>query len=69
MATYQGNALTRNLSGNARPQSSQLAEPVWTDLWTKRVDSILTQEEEEEDEEEEEKEEAQAGDDLSNLSL
>ena len=26
-----GNALTRNLSGKVRPQSSQLAEPLWTD--------------------------------------
>ena len=26
-----GNELTRNLSGNLRPQSSQLAEPLWTD--------------------------------------
>ena len=25
------NKLTRNLSGNIRPQSSQLTEPVWTD--------------------------------------
>ena len=26
-----GNKLTRNLSGNTRPQSSQLTEPLWTD--------------------------------------
>ena len=26
-----GNELTRNLSGNIRPQSSQPAEPLWTD--------------------------------------
>ena len=26
-----GNELTRNFSGNIRPQSSQLAEPPWTD--------------------------------------
>ena len=26
-----GNELTRNSSGNSRSQSSQLAEPVWTD--------------------------------------
>ena len=26
-----GNELTRNLTGNIRPQSSQLAEPLWTD--------------------------------------
>ena len=25
------NELTRNLSGNTRPQSYQLAEPLWTD--------------------------------------
>ena len=29
--TYPENELTRNLSGNIRPQSSQLAEPLWTD--------------------------------------
>ena len=26
-----GNELTRNASGNTRSQSSQLAEPLWTD--------------------------------------
>ena len=26
-----GNELTYNLSGNTHPQSSQLAEPLWTD--------------------------------------
>ena len=26
-----GNKLTRSLSGNTWPQSSQLAEPLWTD--------------------------------------
>ena len=26
-----GNKLTRNLSGNIRPQSSQFAKPLWTD--------------------------------------
>ena len=30
VGTYQGNKLTRNSSGNACPQSSQLAEPPWT---------------------------------------
>ena len=29
------NELTRNLSGNIQPQSSQLAEPLWTDLGIK----------------------------------
>ena len=29
--TYPVNKLTRNLSGNTRPQSSQLTEPLWTD--------------------------------------
>ena len=29
--TYQENELTRYSSGNTRPQSSQLAEPLWTD--------------------------------------
>ena len=31
-----GNELARNLSGNIRPQSSQLAEPLWTDPGIKR---------------------------------
>ena len=31
-----GNELTRNLSGNIQPQSSQLAEPLWTDPSIKR---------------------------------
>ena len=35
--THPGNEFTRNSSGNACPQSSQLAEPMWTDLWPKRV--------------------------------
>ena len=29
--TYHGNEFTRNSSGNARPQSSQLTEPLWSD--------------------------------------
>ena len=29
--TLSGNEPTRNLSGNIRPQSSQHAEPLWTD--------------------------------------
>ena len=35
VGTYQGNEPTRNSSGNARPLSSQLAEPQWTDPWQK----------------------------------
>ena len=35
--TYLGNELTRNSSGNIRPQSSQLAEPLWTDSGVKSV--------------------------------
>ena len=31
VGTHQGNELTRNSSGNAGPQSSQLDEPLWTD--------------------------------------
>ena len=31
VGTYQENELTRNSSGNAPSQSSQLAEPLWTD--------------------------------------
>ena len=32
---HRENELTRNSSGNARQQSSQLAEPLWTDPWPK----------------------------------
>ena len=31
VGTYQGNELTRNSSGSARPLSSLLAESLWTD--------------------------------------
>ena len=31
VGTCQGNELTRNSSGSPRSQSSQIAEPVWTD--------------------------------------
>ena len=34
-----GNKLTRKLSGNIRPQSSRLAEPVWTDPGIKSENS------------------------------
>ena len=34
--TYRENKLTRNSSENARPQSSKLAERVWTDPGLKR---------------------------------
>ena len=30
MGTSHGNGLTRNSSGDTRPQSPQLAEPLWT---------------------------------------
>ena len=31
VGNLSGNKLTRNLSGNIQPQSSQFAEPLWTD--------------------------------------
>ena len=31
VGTYRGNELASNSSVNSRPQSSQLAEPLWTD--------------------------------------
>ena len=34
------NEPTRNLSGNVRPQSSQLAEPLWTDAGLKSEISV-----------------------------
>ena len=39
--TLSGNELTRNLSGNTRPQSSQLAEPPWTDHGLKSGPDVL----------------------------
>ena len=35
-----GNQLTRNLSGNIQPQSSQLTEPLWTDSGLKSGISV-----------------------------
>ena len=35
-----GDELTRNLSGNIRPQSSQLAEPLWADPGTRSEISV-----------------------------
>ena len=35
-----GNELPRNLSGNTRPQSSQLAEALWTDSGRKSGISV-----------------------------
>ena len=35
-----GNTLTLNLSGNIRPQSSQLAEPLWIDPGVKSGISV-----------------------------
>ena len=35
-----GNELTRNLSGNIRPQSSELAEPLWTNSGMKSVITV-----------------------------
>ncbi|WP_293715622.1 hypothetical protein [Thiolapillus sp.] len=52
------NELTRNSPGNASPQSSPLAQPLWTDLglkewnWCAGADVNLKEEEEVEGEEE-----------------
>ena len=43
MGTYQGLELTGNTSGNTRPQSSQLAEPLWTDPGIKNGISVREQ--------------------------
>ena len=40
-ALLSGNELTRNSSGNTRPQSSQFAEPLWTDPGLKSGISVL----------------------------
>ena len=38
---YQGNELTSNSSGNNEPQSSQLAEPSWTDSDLKKKGIVM----------------------------
>ena len=38
VGTHQGNEPARNWSGNARPQLSYLAEPLWTDPGLTSVD-------------------------------
>ena len=40
VGTYQGNELTRDSSQNTQPQSSQLAEPLWTDPGRKNGISV-----------------------------
>ena len=42
VGTYLGNELTRSLLEDARPQSSLLAEPLYTDPWPERVDLVRT---------------------------
>ena len=38
--THQENKFTHNSLGNAPLQSSQLAEPLWTDSWPKSVELV-----------------------------
>ena len=40
VGTHQENMLTRNWSGNARSQSSEFAEPLWTDSGLKSGISV-----------------------------
>ena len=40
VGTYQKNELTRNSSGNTQLQSSQLAEPLWTNPGVKSGISV-----------------------------
>ena len=40
MGTGQGKGLTCNSSGKIHPQSSGVAEPLWTDLWLKREEMM-----------------------------
>ena len=62
MGTYlSGNELTRNFSWNTRPQSSQLAEPLWNDPGLRsgiRVRDLISKKK---------KKKAQAENDLSNI--
>ena len=58
-----GNEITRNSSGNTRPQSSQLSEPLWVDLGLKSGNSgrdLLSTEKKK-------KKKSQAGNGLSNI--
>ena len=57
-----GHELTRNSSGNTRPQSSELAEPLWTDPGLKSEISVR-----ELISAKKKKKKAQAGNDLSNI--
>ena len=67
-----GNELTRNSSGNIRSQSSQLAEPLWTDpglksgINVRELISALKKEREAETERQRQTE-AQAGNELLNI--
>ena len=65
VGSYQGNKLTSNSPWNIRPQSSQLAEPLWTDPDIKSGISvrelISTQKKKKR------KKEAQAGNEWSNI--
>ena len=38
LGTQQGNKLLHHSSANTHLQSAQLTEPLWTDLWPKRVE-------------------------------
>ena len=40
VGTYPGNELIRNSSGNTRPQSSQLADPLWTNSGLNSVTGV-----------------------------
>ena len=67
-----GNELTRNSSGNTQPQSSQLAEPLWTDPGVKTEISVselisTSKKKKEKEKIEKEKKEEQAGNERWNI--
>ena len=63
VGTLSGNELTCNSSGNTQSQSSQLAEPLWTNPGVKRgisVRKLISNKKKE-------RKKAQAGNELSNI--
>ena len=71
VGTYQGNERTRNSSGNARPQSFQLAESLWTNpgLWNRNFARklISTSKKTKQNKQQQQQQKPQAGNALSNL--
>ena len=68
VGTFQGNGFTRSSSGNAQPQSSRLAEPLWTNPGLKSgigVRELISTKKKKKKKEKEEEKTAQARNDSS----